>query len=244
MHPLAALLRRYAYAYTASGDVTRCRELMVDDYELTMGPVTLHGRDTEYLAAVRKQLRQFPALGFTVHDLVLGEDRAALRFTEHGRSTRTGTAAAWSGVSLYRWDGARLTHCGVEQDYASRRRQLETRACQVVASPAVDPWSVEPAAADREAEYAVRAWLEGAGVASLPAGSLDDEHVAPQDRMVPRDGTVTVLDLFSAGSRVAFHIRLDGAATTRYVAGIAEVVGGAVASVRCVTDRLSGWTRR
>jgi SnoaL-like domain len=251
VHPLAALLRRYAYAYTAAGDVAVCRELMVPAYELTMGAVTLHGRDEEYLPAVLRQLRQFPALGFTVHDLVLGLDRAALRFTEHGRSARTGTAAAWSGISLYRWDGARLTHCRVEQDYASRRRQLEAGACHPVPPPAVDPWTVPPAAPDPAAEDAVRAWLAAGGIAALPPGCLDDEHARPPDRLLPSGGAARVLDVFSAGQRVAFHASLMGGVSsstaggtsggTRYVAGIAEVDHGTVTGARCVTDRVTGW---
>jgi predicted ester cyclase len=179
VHPLAALLRRYAYAYTAAGDLSVARELMTPDYTLTMGTHVLRGRDQAYLPAVARQFRQFPTLGFTVHALVLGEDRAALRFTEHGRSTRTGTLAAWTGVSLYTWDGSRLTSCRVEQDYASRRHQLTTGTCDPVRPPAPDPWSVAPSPPDPAAEHTVRGWL----------------------------ADVEILDLFSAGPHVAFHTR-------------------------------------
>ncbi|MDM3973533.1 nuclear transport factor 2 family protein [Mycobacterium marseillense] len=110
------MLRRYAYASTASHDVNVCPQIITDDYVLRMGGHTLQGRDGAYIVASQRQFRQFPTLGFTVHDLVLGEDRAALSFTEHGYSVRYGVGSAWNGVSLYRWDGRRLTECRVEQD--------------------------------------------------------------------------------------------------------------------------------
>ena len=76
--PLAALLRRYSYAYTANHDLGVCPQIMTEDYVLRMGEHTLSGRDGAYLLASQRQFRQFPTLGFTVHDLVLGDDRAAL----------------------------------------------------------------------------------------------------------------------------------------------------------------------
>ena len=152
LHPLAALLRRYAFAYTAAHDFDVCREIMVDDYVLRMGDAELRGRDDHYVPATRKQYRQFPGLGFTVHELVLGEDRAAFHFTEHGRSTLHGGCASWQGISLYRWNGERLVECRVEQDYHGRRTQQRLGVAQPVRPAGIDPWTAPPVPPAPEAE--------------------------------------------------------------------------------------------
>ena len=54
LHPLAALLRRYAFAYTAAHDFGVCSQIMVDDYVLRMGEHELRGRDTEYIPAATR----------------------------------------------------------------------------------------------------------------------------------------------------------------------------------------------
>jgi len=122
--PLAELLRTYSYAYTAAHDFSVSDRIMIDDYVLLMGDHLIRGRNAEYQPAIQRQYDQFPALGFTVHRLVCNGERASLHFTERGRSRLTGGLAAWQGVSLYRWDGERLTECRVEQDDHSRRMQL------------------------------------------------------------------------------------------------------------------------
>lgn len=257
LHPLAAVLRRYAYAYTAAHDFRVCSEIMIDDYVLRMGEYEIRGRDAEYIPATRKQYRQYPGLGFTVHDLVLGQDRAALHFTEHGRSVVHGGGAAWSGISLYRWDGERLVECRVEQDYYGRRTQQRIGRANPVAPPGLDPWTVPPAGADPDTETAARAWLSAGGLAGVPIGSLDDEHAAPTRRMLLSASQTTVLDLFGAGDRVAFHVLtagtyagglddLDGyrqRPASLYVTGLATVRDGTVTDVRAVTDRLAAERR-
>ena len=42
---LAALIRRYAYAYVCCGDFEVARQIMVKDYQLRMGPHLVDGRD-------------------------------------------------------------------------------------------------------------------------------------------------------------------------------------------------------
>jgi predicted ester cyclase len=255
--PLAALLRRYSYAYTASHDLDVCPQLMTDDYVLRMGEHTMRGRDDAYLPATQRQFRQFPTLGFTVHDLVLGEDRAALSFTEHGHSVLHGAASSWNGVSLYRWNGARLTECRVEQDYYSRRSQQLSGKPTPVMSPALDPWAGRPQAHDATTEEVSRTWLDQNGIVDTPAGALDDEHGSSVQRMVVDDPQVTVLDLFTAGDRAAFHLRVDGAyggglneqdhhigcRASLYASGLLTVTRGRVSSARIVTDRLSAERR-
>jgi hypothetical protein len=257
LHPLAAVLRRYSFAYTAAHDFGVCAEIMVDDYVLRMGEHEIRGRDAEYIPATRKQYRQFPGLGFTVHELVLGEDRAALRFTEHGRSALHGGEVAWSGVSLYRWDGTRLVECRVEQDYFGRRTQQRSGAAHPIEVPGIDPWAVRAGAADPAVEETVRRWLAGGGLADVPLGGLDDEHCAEPRRMLLSAPRVTILDLFAAGERAAFHVALHGryagglddldgyrhAPASLYVSGLATVRDGAVGDVRAVTDRLAAERR-
>jgi predicted ester cyclase len=247
LHPLAALLRRYSFGYTAAHDFAVCRELMVEDYVLRMGEHEVRGRDTAYVPATEKQYRQYPGLGFTVHELVLGEDRAALHFTEHGRSVLHGGGAAWSGISLYRWDGARLVECRVEQDYAGRRAQQRSGRAHRVQAPGIDPWTVDPSPAGAATESVVRDWLGVGGLADAPAGSLDDEHSAAPDRVLLDGATTTVLDLFAAGDRAAFPVLVEGTRDGRpaalYATGLASVAGGEVVAVRAITDRLAAERR-
>jgi len=257
LHPLAALLRRYSFAYTAAHDFSVCRELMVDDYVLRMGEHEIRGREEAYIPATRKQYRQYPGLGFTVHDLVLTDDRAAMVFTEHGRSSLHGGAAAWGGVSLYRWSGQRLTECRVEQDYYARREQQLTAVPHQIRPPAFDPWSIPAAQPDPETEHLVREWLVDGGLAEAPIGSLDDEHCAPPCRPLIGRAEVSILDLFSAGRRAAFHVitqgtyagglhELDshrGKQIELYCTGIATVSDDGNISVTAVTDRLGAERR-
>ena len=204
--PLAELLRTYSYAYTAAHDFGVSDRIMVDGYVLRMGTHTIRGRNEEYQPATRRQYRQFPALGFTVHTFVGNGKRAALHFTEHGRSVRTGGLASWQGVSLYRWDGERLTECRVEHDYYARRWQLDRGIPNPVLPPGIDPWSGGDVPADLKAAGRVRDWLESGRWTTDPSPAWDDGTARPR---LAGAGT-EVLDLFSAGSQVAFHVRLAG----------------------------------
>ncbi|MGW4339977.1 nuclear transport factor 2 family protein [Rhodococcus koreensis] len=249
-------MRRYSFAYTAAHDFDVCRSIMVDDYVLRMGEAKIVGREDAYIPATSKQYRQYPGLGFTVHELVLGEGRAVMRFTEHGQSKVFGNQAAWRGISLYRWNGERLTECRVEQDYYGRRSQQRSGVPDAIAAPGVDPWMSEAIAADSGAESLVRAWIEAGGITHAPLGSIDNEHCAPADRLVIDNCKATVLDLFSAGSRVAFHVLLEGAyaaglgladcvgrPVSLYATGLVTVREQAVVDVHIVTDRLQAERR-
>lgn len=205
--PLARLLRAYSFAYTAMHDFSVSDRIMADDYVLRMGPAVLRGRKEEYQRATRRQYDQFPGLGFTVHQLVNNGERAALLFTEHGASSRTGTKAAWRGISLYRWDGQVLTECRVEQDYQARRRQLASGRPDPIAEPANDPWTDPEQLPDADAERAALAWLSGDQWLDDPALGQDDGSAGVQFGEQPR---THVLDLFSAGPTVAFHAKVSG----------------------------------
>ena len=204
--PLAELLRTYSYAYTAAHDFSVSDRIMIDDYVLLMGDHLIRGRKEEYQPATQRQYDQFPALGFTVHRLVCNGERASLHFTEHGRSRLTGGLAAWQGVSLYRWDGERLTQCRVEQDYHSRRMQLAAGVPVPVLPPAADPWSGGDTAADPRTCSCVRAWLESNAWLADPGPARDDGSAAPRFA----EPSTEILDLFSAGTEAAFHVRLTG----------------------------------
>jgi hypothetical protein len=258
LHPLAALLRRYAFAYTATHDFDVCNHIMVEEYVLRMGPHEIRGREAAYKPATAAQYRQFPGLGFTIHDLLLNGDRAALCFSEHGRSARTGTSAVWRGISLYRWDGSRLLECRVEQDYLGRRRQLDSGVPDPLPSPALDPWTAGATESDAAVEAAARAWLESAALLS-PAGAVfDTEDVGhAHGRCLLDVEDIDVLDLLSAGPRFAFHLVVRGryrdglpraaghvgARAELYVCGMGRVAGSEVEDVRAVSDRL-GLERR
>lgn len=257
LHPLAALLRRYAFAYTAAHDFAVCRDIMVDDYVLRMGSFEIRGRDDQYIPATQKQYRQYPGLGFTVHELVLGEDRAAFHFTEHGRSMVHGGQASWQGVSLYRWNGERLLECRVEQDYYGRRAQQRTARPHPVRPPGLDPWTSQANPADADVETVARGWLESNKLSDAPIGSLDDEADAPARRMLLGAPSTEILDLFGSGDRVAFHVltrgtyagglddcdHVRGRAASLYASGLLTVRDGVVTDVRAVTDRLAAERR-
>jgi hypothetical protein len=257
LDPLAALLRRYSFAYTAAHDFSVCPEIMVDDYLLIMGDIEVRDRENQYIPATAKLYRQFPGLGFTVHRFILGEGRAALHFSEYGHSTLYDNDSVWSGISLYEWDGARLTKCRVEQDYYSRRGQQKAGRSGPVLAPAHDPWLTDPTAAGSGVEAAARQWLADGGLASAPVGGLDDEHWAPAKRMRLTAATVQILDIFAAGDQAAFHVLVSGTyaggldgqddrvgrSATLYATGFVTVSDGAVTEVHAITDRLAAERR-
>jgi len=206
---LPSLLWTYAYAYTAAHDFTVSDQIMTDDYALHMGTHALRGRIEQYQPATQRQYKQYPTLGFTVHRLVCNGDRASLHFTEHGRSIHGDKAASWQGVSLYRWNGARLTECRVEQDYYSRAHQLSTGEPRPVGSPGIDPWSDPVVPEDPSVLARAHDWLESGQWLSEPRLHWDDGT----GRAQLEGATTTLLDAFSSGRTVAFHARVHGTYT-------------------------------
>lgn len=235
MEPFVQLMRRYVVDYTNRHDTAVCAEIMEPNYTLCMGPHVVAGRDGAYIQAATAQFTQFPGLGLTVHEIVTDGERLAMRFSEHGASTRHGGAvASWRGIGLYRWNGRRLVTNHVEQDYLARRRQLATGASDAVDAPALAPWDTTAAPPDAAAEEAARAWI----AAGLPGDRVrfDDGTAGPRldSSAGPRldgsagpqvDGVAADVDvLFSAGDAVAFRVALRG----RYGGGLAEVDDRAV----------------
>jgi predicted ester cyclase len=245
-------MRRYCIDYSYSHDLDIIDEVMADDYVVhTCG---LHlARDPDYRAAVARIFSLFPGLGFTVHEILTNGDRLAMRFSEHGMSGEGRRMSCWRGIALYRWNGTQLTDCYVEQDFASRRRQVKAGEPDAMEPPHLDPWTAtEAVPADPGAEKTVSEWLERGDLAAAPAGWIDAAPISSHVRVLTAVD-VDVNDLFSVGDRVAFHVNLrgeyngeladgtdgaKGSAATIAAAGIATVDGDHVVDVRIVTDRL------
>lgn len=246
------LMKRYVVDYTNSHDQAQTATIMEPDYVLCMGEHRVVGRDGAYAAATRRQMDQFPGLGLTVHEIWTSGERLAMRFSEHGASGRhAGAQAAWGGIGLYRWNGARLTANNVEQDYASRARQLKSGIPLDVEAPAIAPWDGVGAEPDAAAEEVVRRWLD-AGALETAHGVLCDDAWAgvTTPRLIDQDG-ITVDDLFSCGDAVAFHASqrgtltadafdgiAPGRAVTLHMAGIVHVRQGSVTHGRVIRNRL------
>lgn len=250
MEPFVALMRRYVNDYTNRHDTSVCADIMEPGYTLRMGQHEVAGRDERYIPAARKQFTQFPGLCLTVHEIATNGDRLAMRFSEHGRSTRhDGRGAVWSGIGLYRWNGTKLVENFVEQDYLTRRRQLGSGVPLAVEPPALAPWDTPAEPADPVAEATVRTWIDAPGRTVV----LDDGD----NTTLLRDATSEIDTLFSAGNRVAFRLTrtgtyagglgpdagiddasLVGTRATMHLVGLVTVVDGRVTGGHIVRDRL------
>lgn len=252
LDPLSKLLQRYCFAYTATHDFSVADQIMADDYTFYMGEHVFTGREEAYKPAADRQFKAYPGLGFAVHDFFSNGDRCAMYFSEYGHAVQHNADTAWHGVSLYRWNGKRLTECRIEQDYYARRRQLATKIPDPVDQPAYAPWTATAQKADPSSEAVVSAWLKDGGLLKSEIGSLDDEHFAPSiARVLLRNEKTEITDIMSAGKRVAFQIKIagqyagglaelsghEGADAVLYATGMADVEDGAVRNVKAVTDR-------
>lgn len=244
MSAILPLVRRWAVDWLSSHDPSVLGALVTDDYELRIGGLQLEGRST-YRDAVLGQLRQFPGLVLTVHDVIGTGDRAAVRFTEHGASkVHDGRIAAWGGIALFRATDGRLAATFAEEDYTARRRQLRSGTPDAVEAPHPAPWDIQEAPRSPEAEAVVADWI-AAGMPAVEGVLLDDQVHGQQVAPLTLGGPPLVDELFSAGSRVAFHVTpVDGGETTgAAVAGIVDVEDGKVTSGRLVRDRLGAERR-
>ena len=247
------LMKRYVIDYTNSHDQDQTWSIMVPDYVLRMGSHFVTGRDTQYRAATRKQMDQFPGLMLTVHEIWTSGERLMMRFSEHGASGKHGGAlAAWGGIGLYEWDGERLIRNHVEQDYLSRARQLSSGIPVAVEGPATAPWDVVPAKADPDAENVVRASLKEGDITAHEAILCDDAWAGIANPPVLDQVGIEINDLFSCGGRVGFHVSQTGKVLpgglpddehvgdmgTLYMAGILEVVDEKIVSGRIIRNRI------
>ena len=253
--PFVALMRRYVIDYTNSHDLAVCDEIMEPDYVVHISGMSLL-RDRAYKPAVAMVFARFPGLCLAIHEIVTNGERLTMRFAEHGADSE-GRLCCWRGIALYRWNGRKLTECRVEQDFLSQQRQIATGLADRLEAPHLDPWTTTRAeAADPIAERIVAQWLRAGDVSAAPAGAIDDGDVASFEPVVEAR-RADVLDVFSAGNRVAFHASLTGPYVGGLsdvdehrgeearldVAGIATVVDGAIARVHVVTDRFGTASR-
>jgi hypothetical protein len=254
MEPFVALMRRYCIDYTNSHDQSVCDEIMEPEYVVHISGFDLP-RDAAYKPAVTAVFARFPGLQLQVHELVTNGERLAMRFSEHGAAVDAGGRfAAWGGIGLYRWNGRRLLENFVEQDFLAQEEQLASGVSAPLESPHLDPWvatRAEPASP--AAEAVARRWLAKGDLRAAENAVVDGSWYAGAADSPLEVTSVEVTDLFSAGDRVAFHVRqrgpyrggLAGApaslvcreATLRCV-GIARVTGGEVCALRAITDRL------
>jgi predicted ester cyclase len=252
--PLARLLRLFAVDLLTAQSWSVLPEIMADDYRLNIGGHVIAGRDTRYRPAMEQTFAQFPGLCVTVHDVLLGRDAMAMRFTEHGASRRSdGRSAAWQGVSLFRLNGGRMQVGWAEEDYFSRKRQLETGLCDSIEPPAPAPWDTVSRPPDAAIEATVREWVQSGALVTTTSVHWAGDVTDPISSRLLEEESVTVDDLFSAGERVAFHATLAGTYRGGFagidpgparghselrIAGIATVRGDAVVEARVVSDRL------
>jgi len=228
-----------------------CHEFITPDYALRIGEYTFAGRDEQWLPAVQKQMDLFPGLGMTVHRVLVGVDQVAVYFTEHGASGGVGgVMACWSGVAIYRSQGNMLCGCVAQEDYMTRQRQLKSGLADPIAAPAPAPWDTPALPAEPHAEGVVRQWLTQSWPSHSPGVLCDDEHLTGAPPLAFKVLTSEVIDLFSSGSEVAFHVRQTGhylggfagvAASDREVVvhcnGMVTVKDGAVHSGRVIRNR-------
>jgi predicted ester cyclase len=248
MHPFVALMKRYVIDYLQCQNPVVCAQIMEPEYMLYMGGSNLGPRDDVYIPAVVRQLEMFPGLGMTVNEIMLNGDRLAMRFSQHGASVRhNGRQAAWSGIGLYRWNGAKLTSNFAIEDYYARKQQLATGTSASVESPAVAPWDARVQPATPEAEAEICLWLHAGMNFDGHQVVVDDE--GPQTTTLVSVVTTVIDDVFSAGNRVAFACTqtghylggltkgTQGRECTLYSVGVVEIDGRGVVSGRVIRER-------
>lgn len=215
LEPLA-LLRRWVVDYFNAHNTDAAREFIHADYSLHIGDVVFEGRDQQWLPAVDEQMRRFPGLGMTVHEVISTTHSAAMWFSQHGsQGGAGGPVAVWSGVAIYRCKDGQMLGCVAQEDYLTRSRQLKSGLADPVEPPAPAPWDTPRLEPDRTAEEVVRRWLASGWPAREERVRCDDEHLTG-DRLVFEVESAEVLELFSSGPIVAFHARQHG----RYCRGL------------------------
>lgn len=247
------LMKIYVVDYTNSHDQTQTVRIMDPDYTLRMGSSVVAGRDTHYANATRRQMDQFPGLCLTVHEIYTSADRLVMRFSEHGASVRhQGAHAAWGGIGLYRWNGSRLKTNMVEQDYFSRAQQLASGVPRALEPPAISPWDTQASQLDAHSEDLARNFIFGGRIALSREVQCDDAQGASAAPVIVKQESVTVNDLFSCGTVVAFHLSQHGTlledfaeraadigrTVTLHMAGILHIANDRVVAGRIIRNRL------
>ena len=249
--PQAKLLRAFSVEFLTAHNADVARRIMADEYCLSICSVELGPRDSGYLPATVAQLDQFPGLCVTAHDVVIGRDAVALRFTEHGVSAREQRTSSWGGITLFRIADGQLVRGWAEEDYFARKLQLRSGEVNLISAPHPAPWDQPVSEPDVVTERVVRDWL--ADPQNL-VGAMDEISAGgPPIRTLVTPVAVELSMLFTAGGRAAFHAVITGTyaggfedvsadrigqPVTFPVAAIVDVIGDAVARVQLCGDRL------
>jgi hypothetical protein len=257
--PIVALLRGYVTDFVNRHDFSATPRYMAENYTLYTSGVEVCGRDGPYRYAVARQFAQFPGLVYTLHEIYPTNEAVAVRFTEHGSSNRhAGRCAGWSSIAIYRARGGLLATCTIEQDYFSRRRQLDTGEPITVDVPAIAPWDAPAAAPDDGAEKAVRGWLADHVFAESRDVLIDDSRTTGHVDPIIDPSTVEVLDIMSSGPHVAFHgiqkgrligdfartfAPLAGSEVYIHLSGLVTVGAGSVSRGHVIRDRFGLYRR-
>ncbi len=261
MESFIKLMRRYVIECADLHDdrvYDAYNEIMEPEYVVHMSGTNMN-RDREFKPAVKPYFEQMPGLCLAMHDIVTNGDRLAMIFTEHaGSLAHGGRLSAWGVVSLYKWNGRRLTEVWVEQDFLSRFAQLESGKPHPIPPIHLDPWLIQSVPANPDNEEIVRKWLVQGDLRNGVSADIDDGSVTGPSEPVLSGARTEINDIFSAGNRVPFHVTqkgkyrggiagLGGEYVGRdavlYVAGIATVQGRSVSHVRAITDRWGLKTR-
>ena len=219
--PQAALLRDFAVSFLTAHNGDMGSRVFADDYSLDISGSRLSGRDAQYLPATLAQLDLFPGLCVTAHDVVLGPDALALRFTEHGRSAREGRLSSWGGITVFRIEGGRLKQGWAEEDYFARKLQLRSGTVNPILAPHPGPWDVPVEQPDPGIEDAAREWLARPGALLMPTEEIGAGGPRLSSLIAPR--AIDVSFLFAAGRRAAFHAVIGGT----YCGGFDDIPGEA-----------------
>lgn len=215
------LVRRWAVGWLNGRDEQACDTALAPAYRLRIGSVQLEGRD-EYREATLGQLRNYPGLVLTVHDILVSEDQALVFFTEHGAAQhRSGAVAAWRGIVIHQQRGGQIVESWAEEDYASRSMQLASGIANPILPPAPAPWDSVPETASTAAEDRVRNWIQ-AGFPAASDISVNDDDAPTFSEALPTPIAVDIDTLFSAGRAVGVH------ATAHYSGGIDLGIAGLV----------------
>jgi hypothetical protein len=209
------LMRGFCVDWIDSADQSVCDRIMAPGYVVDIGGIVLAGRD-QYVPATAGQLALFPGLQITAHEIFTDGDRIALRFTEHGATADDPQkTAAWRGIALFWIENGVLARNVTEEDYYTRRAQLSGDAAVVdIQAPAVAPWSTQAAAPVPATEQTVTEWLTAGLSIGSPSRIVFDDGVSERAHIA--QPSVEVIDIFSAGTHVAFRALSTG----RYSGGL------------------------
>jgi len=213
----AQLLRGFASNFITAHITEHAKVIMSPKYRLLISGHLFDGRDNSYLPATAAQLEQFPGLCVTVHDVVLTDDAAAMRFTEHGANAKDGVVSTWGGLAIFRISNGQFEHGWAEEDYYARKRQLKTAVTDDILQPHPSPWDCPVQPGNPDTEQVLREWLGNPAAVFRDIEEISAQGPRLAELIEPQ--SITISFLFSAGDRAAVHAVVDG----QYLGGFSDV---------------------